>query len=432
MYAGFTKIDITPEPGLPMAGYVNRKDKSIGAHDPLYARILYIDSLDQELLLVSLDLIRIDDTLYGNIIKVIEKNHGLSRNNIIIAATHTHSGPEVSLGLWSTKELSDNEKEQVKKYLRDLMWKINNGVSIALEKSGKITSIQPLTCRVDNNVATNRVDSKGVVDREATLLYMRYGNEKILIVNYACHPTVLGSDNLLYSGDLAGLTVRHLEENLGINALYFNGAAGNVSTRFSRSKQDFDEAIYLSNLLAKPIIEEIIDIKEKVNNVLPIHIKTITETLKLRKPVDTEKLATIEKQLLEKLKEAKRNNAPPGVLRALESDVYAIRIAKRRNMLLKNTRSIDIKIHVARIGDNMVILSFPGELFIEYQLELKNFARSRKVMLIGYANGYIGYVPYPSYMGKLCYEEIVSLIDNNEYDKIRALLQKAVLGDDLD
>ncbi len=434
MYVGFTKVDITPEPGLPMAGYVNRKGKSIGAHDPLYARILYMDDSNRELLLISLDLIRIDNALYNDIIQVIEKNYGLSRNNIIIAATHTHSGPEVSLGLWSTKELSNDEKNQVEKYLRELTWKINNGVSIALEKSNKITSIQALNCRVNSNVATNRVDSRGLVDKESTLLYIKYGSERVLIVNYACHPTVLGPDNLLYSGDLAGFTIKHIEENLGINALYFNGAAGNVSTRFSRSKQDFDEAKYLSNLLARPIIEKIVYVKEemKANNSLCIHTKTITETLRLREPVDTEKLTKIEQQLLDRLEKAKKNNAPPGVLRALESDVYAIRIAKRRNMLLKNTRTIKVKIHVARIGDNLLILSFPGELFIEYQLELKNLAKPRKVMLIGYSNGYIGYVPYPSYTGKLCYEEIVSLIDNNEYDKIRALLQKAVLGDDLD
>lgn len=40
MYIGFSKTDITPEPGLPMAGYVNRKEKSIDAHDPLNAGIV--------------------------------------------------------------------------------------------------------------------------------------------------------------------------------------------------------------------------------------------------------------------------------------------------------------------------------------------------------------------------------------------------------
>ena len=31
--AGFNKIDITPSPGMPMAGYINRVGKAIGAHD---------------------------------------------------------------------------------------------------------------------------------------------------------------------------------------------------------------------------------------------------------------------------------------------------------------------------------------------------------------------------------------------------------------
>ncbi len=420
MYAGFSKIDITPEPGLPMAGYVNRSGKGIGAHDPLYARTLYLSSSNVEVVLVFLDIIRIDEDLKDKLTDTIVANHGLKSDNVFLAATHTHSGPEISLGLWSTRELGEDDKVRVKNYVDELVWKVNNSVSKAIEHAERVKDIT-VTSTIIDGVATNRIDGSSNVDREAVVLEITHGHEKTIVVNYACHPTVLGPDNLLYSGDLAGLTVKYIEDNIGVNAIYANGAAGNVSTRFSRSKQDFGEAFNLSKIISEAVISSLLS--DNIATRLGETISVVTKSLKLRlrEPVDQEKLDELEKQLVAKLHNAKRRSAPPSVIRALESDVYAIRIAKRRNYLLKNTRSIEVELKLLNIG-GLPMIFFPGELFVEYQLEVKNQVEPRKAMIIGYANGYIGYIPHPSYSGRLCYEEIVSLIDSSEYHRIRSVL----------
>jgi hypothetical protein len=50
-------------------------------------------------------------------------------------------------------------------------------------------------------------------------------------VNYSCHPTVLGSDNLLATGDFPYFAVDGIEKHLGSDgfAMFVNGTQGNIS-----------------------------------------------------------------------------------------------------------------------------------------------------------------------------------------------------------
>ena len=73
------------------------------------------------------------------------------------------------------------------------------------------------------------------------------------------------------------------------------------------------------------------------------------------------------------------------------------------------------------------MIFFPGEAFVEYQLMAKKHSPTSYTMFIGYANGYIGYVPYalqPASGDN--YEEIVSIIDPSEYGRVAELILKAL------
>jgi hypothetical protein len=53
---------------------------------------------------------------------------------------------------------------------------------------------------------------------------------------------------------------------------------------------------------------------------------------------------------------------------------------------------VAVELSCFALGD-LVGLTVPGELFVEYQLELRRRLAPRKVLLIGYANGWPGYIP---------------------------------------
>ncbi len=417
MNVGYSVTDITPEPGMPMAGYVERKGYALGAHDPLHARVVYLEDSD-EILIISLDVIRVDDQLRDRLAYTISSCTGVKKNNILIAATHTHSGPEVSTGLWSTRELTREEYKLVDSYVSELAHKLCTASITAIENASKVTAIRAEGHHV-SGVASNRVNPRGPIDPEALLILFETEYGRIALLNYACHPTVLGPSNLLYSGDISGLTASIIEEEAGIHTVYLNGAAGNVSTRYSRMSQSFSEAWRLSRIIASSVIEGTPVWKMELKPyITPVSVKTLE--LKTGVTVAPEEFSKLESVFEERLKKAVKEGASEQVIQDLRSRLYAIRIVRRRlSMLPLRLRA---EVYYTSIG-GLPLLTFPGELFVEYQLEVK---KRRKCMLVGYANGYIGYIPYPSYRGAYSYEEIVSIVHPDEQERILSELVEVV------
>src|SRR5262249_50027312 len=75
---------------------------------------------------------------------------------------------------------------------------------------------------VDEEVAVIRVDDE-------------QGRPRAAVVQYSCHPTVLGPDNLLVSGDFPASTIARIESALGGNAaaMFVNGTQGDISVGHS-------------------------------------------------------------------------------------------------------------------------------------------------------------------------------------------------------
>ena len=64
---------------------------------------------------------------------------------------------------------------------------------------------------------------------------------------------------------------------------------------------------------------------------------------------------------------------------------------------LKLPEQYHAEVQVLQIGD-LVIVSIPGEIFVEYALELRQRIRQlldKSMVLAGYANGYLGYIVTP-------------------------------------
>ncbi|WFO75141.1 neutral/alkaline non-lysosomal ceramidase N-terminal domain-containing protein [Desulfurococcaceae archaeon MEX13E-LK6-19] len=425
--AGFAKTVITPEKSMPMAGYINREHHATGKLDDLYARVLYLESpLKGSVLIVSLDLIRIDNELYKELRNTIATKYNLNPDSIHVVATHTHSGPEISLEVWNTKPLNHIEKELVREYRNFLLEKITETVGTALNNLHPV-KIQVGSTQIEG-VASNRVDPNGPIDNETVIITIKDSEDNIraIVINYACHPTVLGPLNTLYSGDLAGKVSKIIEDTYNCVCLYLNGAAGNVSTRFTRRSQDYHEVEKFASLIVNKIKEKLTQGLEEI----PVSTITTTwhkETIKLRNPPSEEELRLAEMELKRRLEEALKKNYNEAVLRGLKSDLAATLISKERRWFLEKNRFIELEIALTRIGDYLSILFFPGEAFIEYQISAKQCSTTKYTVFVGYANGYWGYIPYKKHSPKLVsYEEVVSMIDPSEYPKIEMLIKKAL------
>ncbi len=121
--AGAASVVITPPLGTSLAGYlVDRKAE--GVHDDLYANALVVDDGSGPLALLSLDLVAISSATAQGIREAIQKETGIQPDRVLIAATHTHTGP-------ATISVFGSEADE--EYLRTLITRCGECVAAAVQ-----------------------------------------------------------------------------------------------------------------------------------------------------------------------------------------------------------------------------------------------------------------------------------------------------------
>ena len=219
--AGVAKTDITPPRGLPMYGYFDRiKDNklSTGTLDPLYARVLVLEVGDRRVALVTLDLGRtFGEPVLAQLRQKVKAAAGISF--LIVTASHTHAGPNI-LDEYPANRPPDWETNAVEK--------IAGAVS---EASKHLVDARLGTGRGEVYIGYNRrqvhpdqsvtmlwtnPDKQPTSPLDPTVLVLRIddssGKPIAVLVNYACHPVVFGSDNLKYSADYVGVMRNTVEK----------------------------------------------------------------------------------------------------------------------------------------------------------------------------------------------------------------------------
>ncbi|HHY47470.1 MAG TPA: alkaline ceramidase, partial [Firmicutes bacterium] len=189
---GVAKLAITPPFGCEMSGFIARRGGAAGVHDPLWAKALVISDGREKVALVVADLIGIDSEIVSEVRALTSRLTDIPAGHVILGATHTHSGPAVLRHAYLGK--ADPA------YLACLIKNLAGSVFLASQ------ALEPVRVLVGQGecggVGKNRRKPGGPTDPE--VLVLRFEGKtgiKALLVNYACHPVVLGPDNLLISAD---------------------------------------------------------------------------------------------------------------------------------------------------------------------------------------------------------------------------------------
>ena len=119
--AGLAKVDITPRGPIWMSGYAARTHPSEGVLSPLWAKALAIESSPGgRIVIVSTDLVGIPRELSDEVAAKLKKQYGLNRSQLLINASHTHTGPMVWPNLRNLTVLPDGEQEKLIDYRNTL------------------------------------------------------------------------------------------------------------------------------------------------------------------------------------------------------------------------------------------------------------------------------------------------------------------------
>jgi neutral ceramidase len=208
------------------------------------------------------------------------------------------------------------------------------------------------------------------------------GEIRAAILSYACHPTILSANNLLYSGDLIGTLCVLLEEHWG-GVIGLTGAAGNISTRFTRRESSTAEVERMAQELVNAIQHA--NLQPLEGNRLAYAQQQVTLPVKPAQNRQDlqESLADAQARLATMQDHPQR--------RVVEAEIEGLRVQLDMG---ERPTEIVTEVQVFRLG-TAYIISLPGELFVEYGLDLIAKLAPKPVLIAGYANDYIGYVTTP-------------------------------------
>ena len=237
LYAGFSRVDITPMMGIGMAGYFVPRHAE-GVLDPLQINALALACGEEKAVLISIDHCGIVKEVLNPMRQHICEVTGLAWESIYIHSTHTHTGPFLNYNPTDPLEIE---------YARSVYHKIADAARFALDdlkpaKMGYGIGDAPNIAFVrrfrmkDGSVRTNPgVDNPeilhpiGDVDERVNVLrFDQEGGQSLVLVNFGDHPDVVGGCKI--SADWPGFLRQTVEKVLdNTKCIFFNGAQGDVN-----------------------------------------------------------------------------------------------------------------------------------------------------------------------------------------------------------
>ena len=404
MKIGFSKTEITPPVGTELGGYAGYRPCT-GAHDPLWCKAVVLEQADGCYGLVVLDLMCVDEALQQRIAREVQPL-GLAPDRLLVCAIHSHAAPQGSVPGEGPLDAVNNGCIVDAVGFKNYMFSVVEAARSACEQAVK--ELAPFRVRTARTMAPpvgSERHTGGNPQTKLNVLQFRTENRKMLtIYHFPCHPTVLSAANLEASADFVAEIENLLDTDM---AVFVNGAAGDISTRYTRQEATFAECGRLAAMAAKSI-------QGLIGNetfVQPEPLKGIHTTVKLQaRPVETQ--ARAQKQLEEaraNWEQAKAEGMEEGSLRILKSYEEGAWVNLEFARTMGDIRQLHLPVTVFRFC-GLDFAAVPGELFSALQPEA--------LSVIGYANGYYRYICGESAYDEGYYEAMAAILARGEGEKL--------------
>lgn len=379
--AAFAEVEITPPVGTHKIGWL-RDIVSTEILSPLYARVVVLRTASTEVALVQLDTLFVAWPEVASIRSAVERSWGFPGRNVMVAATHNHAGPAVT-------HAGDVPKDEG--YARFLVSQVIEAFGQALAAlvevemgyghsfEWKVAHNRRVVMRDGTARTHGTFDDpealclEGPIDPEVAVIAVRdrEHNPLGLVVNYSCHPTHHGGDTSIDAGYPGALASRMREWGWPVT-LFINGASGNVHTSDPAAGGRGLSAESAGTILAHDVQVAVSGIT--YSDALDLGAASATIELPYRRPTQAEIAGEIR-----------------GAQRFIDPAIYERQIpALLEKMAARGAHRAEVQ--ALAIGD-CVIVGVPGELFVEYGLQIKETAYPARALIATCANGRVGYVP---------------------------------------
>ncbi len=393
--AGVARMVITPEQSMWMAGYSARNHPSDGMLHNLWAKALVLEDADgKQAVLITTDLLGFPKNISDQIRDRLEDQFNLSRAQIILSSSHTHSGPVLKGALYDIYPLDANQIEKIEQYTAKLTDQIVKLVREALN------SMQPVQLYAENGVVRFQVNRRnnpaGTLSRQTELngpndyavpvikVMDEAGELMAIAFGYACHPTVL--DIYKWSGDYPGYAQIDLEESYpGTVALFFQGTGSDMNPLPRRS-------IALAQQYGEELAAAVRRVLNEDMQKLPSNLSTAYSEIELEftAPPTREELSQMAREASGYQKQ------------------WAVRMLEKMERGEPFRTSYPYPVQIWNLG-NQALVSLGGEVLVDYTIRLKRIF-GEDIFVMGYSNDGMAYIPSVRVLREGGYEGAVSQI----------------------
>jgi len=382
--AGFAEVDITPALPCEKPGWIV-KILATSVDDPIMGRVMVLEDQATRVAFVSLDVLSVRWPM-AEAIRDGAEQAGIPRGNVLVAATHNHTGPPVSAPGLATKDpdyiallvrkVADAMGRAVKALTPATM-----GIGSGIE--GRISFIRRCIMK-DGSVKTHaRPQSEircaeSAIDPEVGLVAIRHAqNQKLLgmLVNFTCHPTHNGEHPRLSAG-WPGVFCNAIKEQAGADVVpvFLDGALGD--THHSNPLRPGDEDENTKEVIGKTLAGTVMKMLPRLVFSELAQLRASRQTIRIP-------LRDIDGPFGVNMKNRQRF-AP--------DHVYETLIAKLRTKKAKRDY-VFAEVQAIRIDDRTALVSLPAEAFSGIGLEIKRRSPWPNTYVVAPANGIVGYVP---------------------------------------
>lgn len=401
MKIGYTEVEITPVTPVNLAGY-GVKRTSIEVHDPLMLRALVFNDDHKDIVLIQTDLVGVDACL----IDMLADRLSLNKDQIMISCSHTHSGPTGTIDLKGLESIFGEYDQDYVDYWLESAVKCYKQAKADLSPTKVGYKLISVT-----GIGTDRHDGTQGDDRLG-LWYFISNNKKILLYNFACHPTIMNSENLMITADLPYGVIAELGNEFD-GIMFLNGSAGDISTRYTRNESNFEEVYNKGRLIGQAIKSGLNGIE--MTDLSSIHINKIDLDINLKEIPDIKKIeAKLVKQ--EKLvNKAKKDGKSVTDIRVLYSVVEGYNAQLKGIDVLTQLQHLKLNVTYLQINEKLLI-GLPVELFSKLSDPYKEM--DPRLHFVSYTNGYYMYLTNKTAFEKNYYEAGTTIFAKGEGERI--------------
>jgi hypothetical protein len=397
---GAARVKITPALGTPMAGYYSER-AAAGVHDDLWAKSIVIESDVTSAALVALDIITTQREFVQEARRLILETTGIPGENVMISATHAHTGPVVS-GASARTAAFGGDQGLAAAYTKALPGLIAESVRQAQARLAPARVLAGLG-REDSLSFNRRFHMKdgsvgwnpgrlnpnilrpvGPIDPAIPVLHFvsREGKPLALYVNFSMHLDTVGGLEISadYPYTLAGLlgAVKGAE----MLTMFTQGAAGDINhinVRWADQPKGHVEAARIGTVLTAAVLKTLPGLEEVRDTPLRCLGATVRLPLPELNPGDLQRARETA---------ARRGKGPkePSFLELVDA-IKIMDVDERRG------QPLDVEVQVITLGNDIALVGLPGEIFVELGLAIKQASPFRYTAVVELANGSIGYVP---------------------------------------